>query len=459
MNIDLLIEPECAAWEGLAGASVQGDWLGRPLSVWRAECREQLRLPADQAIIATGHQSMLWHPGILAKYLLVNEVVNAAPGVAAANLVVDQHVGAFGEYDVPIRRADELGTMPIALTESRDSVPMGRHSAFAPQAPPSDLPAALDSVTQGMRAIHEATVAHRNADSAARQLAEALADLMSRWVAPMPNVTATDLINTDLARAILAQMAEEPDRCIHVYNEAVAAVPEGGVAPLAGSGDHAEAPIWRIGDDDRRRRGVVGDLRRWLDGRASFALLPRALLMTALVRIGMCDLFVHGTGGAAYDRAMELWINNWLGLEVAPHAVATATVRLPFPEAGDERLDFITETRRARRLWHDPAQAIAIEQAPSPAKRAFIDEIANAPRRSAARATAFRRMHEALGEARHQHEQSLQAARRLAQRARRQRDAAGIIDRRTWAFPLYPIEVIDSLAEAVRKRVQSASSA
>ena len=86
--------------------------------------------------------------------------------------------------------------------------------------------------------------------------------------------------------------------------------------------DYVEVPLWRIRDDGRRMRAYDSDVERWLDDPPGAPrLMPRALMLTALVRLAMCDLFVHGTGGAAYDTVMEAWISSWLGVTPAPIGV------------------------------------------------------------------------------------------------------------------------------------------
>lgn len=464
VSIELTIEPKCAQWAALLAHQADAQWQGEGLSTWRRRTRSELGLAVDRPIIATGHQTLLWHPGILVKYLLVNAIAANLDEVATANLVVDQHVGAFGDFEVPLRPAGgSLVVQSLSLTPHRDDVPMGRHAAFNPPDAPDEMPGALPSVRLGVDRIFRAVAAHNDAPNAALQMAGALTDLMSPWVDPMPNVTASDLMQTTLARSILQQMAGEPQRCVEAYNAAVEAVPEGGIGRLEGTGDDLELPIWRVGADDQRQRGRLSDLRQWVEAESPpFTLMPRALLMTALVRLGMCDLFVHGTGGARYDHAMELWINNWLGLEPAPIAVATATQTLPLgsppPPPPETRIDVAGALRTARKLWHDPEGADD-RTGPGPSKRSILTRIETAPRRSAQRRALFGELQEYLAEGRRSHAGAIEAAQSRVAAATRQAQEAPIVDRRTWAFPLYPQEMIDELAQAVRQAVLGASAA
>jgi hypothetical protein len=175
-------------------------------------------------------------------------------------------------------------------------------------------------------------------------------------------------------------------------------------------------------------------------------LLPRALLLTLLVRLGMCDLFVHGTGGARYDRAMERWVEDWLGLRPAPIAVATATLRLPLGPSGEPAVAIVDAQRELRRAWHDPEPGDAL---PGPRKSELLAAIDAAGRRSPRRLAAFRQMHEELQRLRDAHADRVQGAERMVEIARRQALEAPIAGRRDWAFALYPRETIDDLAAAV----------
>jgi len=173
------------------------------------------------------------------------------------------------------------------------------------------------------------------------------------------------------------------------------------------------------------------------------------------VRLGMCDLFVHGTGGARYDRAMERWLDDWLGLRPAPIATATASLRLPLGRPGEPPVALVDAQRAVRRAWHDPESgAGAGRPVPGPRKTDLLGAVNSAVRRSRERRRAFTRMHQALAELRRDHADRVDAARRQEQIARRQALEAPIAARRDWAFPLYPPEMIDELAVAVRVRVR-----
>ena len=326
---------------------------------------------------------------------------------------------------------------------------MGRHEAFTPPRAPEHFNGAIESVNRGVGRVFDAVYAHRNAPNAALQMADALADLMRDWVTPMPIVTSSNLIGTTLARAMMRAMVDDPHRCAACYNRAVAAVPESGLHPLKIRDEYVELPLWRIRDDDRRMHAYDNDVQRSLSDEHAIDLLPRALFMTALVRLCMCDLFIHGTGGARYDRAMEIWIDDWLGVDVGSIAIATADIRLPLMTEAQKAIDLQKAIHAARHAFHDPEQDGG-HTPPGARKRTWLELINAAPRNSTERLAAFRQMHEQLSRWR-EASAGVADALRTVEHAKRYASDLEIAMRRDWAFPLYPDEMIDDLAERMRR--------
>ncbi len=154
MPAELTIDPDGRRWRDLINRPASGELAGAGIAQWRRRARAELGLPTDRPIAATGHQTLLWHPGILAKYLAVEAVAGDRSVIAVANLVVDQHTGDFGRFDVPVRGPDGgLAARPIRLTEPREGVPMVGHAAFEPPPMPTGLRPALPSVEAGIGRI------------------------------------------------------------------------------------------------------------------------------------------------------------------------------------------------------------------------------------------------------------------------------------------------------------------
>jgi hypothetical protein len=465
----ITIEPILSTWgtlhRGVASHDVpEADrWL-------RQATRRELGLPGDRPILATGHQPTLWHPGILAKYIAIDATLRSRrgqdEGLVAANVVVDQDVVDCAALDVPVRRSDgSLASRRIDLApgvQGKD-VPVGRQPTFTPGEIAVEPLENLPGLPRALTEIRLALSSQAHEDNAAGQVSAALSDLMLRHagIAPMARIMASALMKTTLARDLMAAMASDPRRCAQAYNRAVAAFPRAGLASLAIRDDYVELPIWRVLASGSRIRGYDADVEAWLeqpgeqrDFRSGVVLLPRALLMTAILRAAVVDAFVHGLGGMTYDRAMEMWIAQWRPAPLAAMAMASATMRLPLMPADDlaalrdgalERAQL-----RERLLLHDPESAGGATARPGPGKRSSLRVIEATPRRSLERRRAFGEMHERLAEVRLQHSAAMSAAGAEVQRMRRLREDLKTASRRDWAFPLYPATLLNELVERIR---------
>ncbi len=458
-----------------------------PLSARARAFREALRLPVDQPVVMSGHQATVWHPGILAKYLAAAHAREAF-SAAAAWVVVDQDPEDFTTIRVPVRLSDRPGGSSLSRLEARDvrliaedittllatdhapcalgpvpvrDGPAALHAAMAGGAP------ATDSIAPGVEGIARAVRdAGQGTISAAQQVAAAVANLVAPIVPPLPNLFASALARTEFVGWLLSVMRDDPQRCARAYNDAVAEHPGAGIAPLASrdatnGGPDVELPLWRISPTEPRRRRV------WASEIATVPraeLAPRALLLTAILRLGACDLFIHGTGGggdsgaSGYDGIMEAWIAEWLGIGVtgsgpermAPMATVSATLLLPLADADLPEPAVVARARwAAHHARHDGA-FLGPEVA-----RVKSDALAVMTRESsrAARREAYTRMHHAIANARDARAADLASLDRQAAALAEQLIAGAIAHSRTWAFPLYSGEALARLSAAIRERL------
>jgi hypothetical protein len=154
----------------------------------------------------------------------------------------------------------------------------------------------------------------------------------------------------------------------------------------SGDGPWYEVPWWIWSRDDRRRRRVfasmspggtltLSDLEtvrvelpispdtspsKWVDALSrmeehALRLRPRAIVTTMLSRLLIADVFVHGTGGAAYDELTDSIVRQLTGCDPPRHAVVSGTLRLPvdgvFPELATSNP--AAELADAQRLLRD----------------------------------------------------------------------------------------------------------
>jgi hypothetical protein len=227
------------------------------------------------------------------------------------------------------------------------------------------------------------------------QFANATVQLMSPWAKIDHVVTASELLHTEFGEEVISAIHEDKAECLESYNDGVKLYPESKIPLL----HNDELPVKTIGD----------------------SYSPRALLLTLLARLVGCDLFIHGTGGMKYDRAMEYWCNRWLGVSPCGATMATATLRLPLA------CNKFTESRRS---YHTPPFAVQTKQQ-------YVRKIQQAPYKSPERQFLFEQMHRWLS--------SVQEP--LDVVALKEEVAKAL--RRDWAFSLYADQQLLALQEAI----------
>ncbi len=404
--------------------------------------RTQLGLPTDRPVVMSGHQPGFWHPGIVAKVFAMDAVC-ARAGAASAWAVVEHVAGELGRLDVPVRTpAGRLGVERVTVVD----VPGDRSWAVVAGRQPGNVRVGgvADEVdAAGLGRCVEAVARCAGAASVALQLTDAMLGLLGS----APAVVGTlSLSRTDLMRGLVAQMREDPGGMRAAFNEAVARRPGAGVAPLAVDAElGVELPLWVI---DRRSGAIEPVFERTPIGQDGL-VAPRALLMTALMRLGACDLFIHGTGGGDYDLVTEEWVRGWLGEELAPMAVASADVVLAFEAAGVSGADLARARWRAHRARHDPG--MLGDDGRGDAKAALVARIEAAPRGSAERREAFDELHRVLAAARAAHAGALAEIEGEVERIGALLGERAVGGRRDWAFFLYP----EASMGALRSRITS----
>ncbi|GAB4107987.1 MAG: hypothetical protein Kow00105_13130 [Phycisphaeraceae bacterium] len=395
-----------------------------------------------ERLIATGHQAQLWHPGILVKDIAADVVANRLQA-QRMHLIVDQDTNPAWQLDIPLVNQDTFQVRSWLFPGQHRQVPTGYQ-------PPADR----DAVLTQLRAIGSPQL-DRLIDAVqdlpdCRTLAEQVAVLLARLKRPyagdIPVMMVSDLPGVEAYRIVLEQILHDAEACVSAYNRAVRDHPEAGMMPLLQTRELIEVPLWAAQWNRPRRRVYVdrGDSRPvfvYDDGEPidprQIDLLPRALLLTAVMRSRFCDLFIHGTGGMVYDRVTESWWRQWVGETLAPKVSATADLYLhpDIPLADHYEL--------AQAIWyrhHLPHNLDRILKLNGPLVRrkhhllAHMNDDRDRPRRRA----AFREIHRINQELARRHPERIVEAKQAVERARVGLKNAEVLRRRDWFFLFYP---------------------
>ena len=277
------------------------------------------------------------------------------------------------------------------------------------------------------------------------------------------------IANIERFRDCYNQAVQEYRRANHIRN---AAHP---VPDLVAEGQWIEAPLWmwtaqqpqrrrvfvcrlgreslisdRAGQELRLPLDVDGDatdavarLLSW--GRQGVKIRSRALITTLWARLALCDLFMHGIGGARYDRVTDRLIESFFDLAPPGIMVLSATLYLPVqrPEVSSENLRDIR--RELRELNYHPEKylhaAPPLNGESTGRVRALVDEKQQwihtpLTRENAyARWTSFRRINSELQSWVAQRRHELLELQTQTQRALRHEKVLGS---REYGFCLYP---------------------
>jgi hypothetical protein len=372
-----------------AALSADCTFLGRSLSDLRREARRNLREAAqrystpyrdlprlpdvDAPLVVCGHQPELFHAGVWFKAFVAARMAELTGGWAVHLLTDNDNVHSTSIY-VPSGTPSDprLTAVPFDAAsaevahEERSIVDAGLWDSFAKRVEEHFAPFCADPL---LRTLWPKAIAARQRTANLGQcLSQARHELEGQWGLATLEVPLSEVCREEpylwFCAALLARAAEFRA----IQNEELAdhrrtfrirsrthPVPE-----LVEIDGWHEAPFWVWTSDDPRRRRLFArasapgrleltDRRQWhcelplspeSGGRSAVEHLaglaergvkirPRALTTTMLLRLLYCDVFVHGIGGAAYDRLTDRLLERFFGIEPPGFVTATATLMLP----------------------------------------------------------------------------------------------------------------------------------
>ncbi len=464
--------------------------LGTPLSQWRRQTREALAGTADAPVIVVGHQPAFIHPGVWAKHIVARRLADAMRGVAV-NMVVDSDAPGDTTIAVPTEANGVLSVgrvrfaelphgfayeqIGLADTDAQVAFETAIRRAFGSRVDNSMLPRFFEGFSRAAATDWvDQAIAGRRAVEAAFDLTVVDHRISRVWCSPL-----------------LIDMLQHAETFARSYNQALEQYRQrfrvrGAQRPIPDlhiDADRCELPVWIYRPHEARRRLFVhraGDTIRLfadgepvaeahasalacnekaaalVDGLDGWLLRPRALTLTLWARLMLADLFVHGIGGAKYDRITDDIITGYYGIEAPRMACVSATLHLDLP-APDERRSHISDAKqRARDLRFNPQRHLTPDATLVPLLDRRRDAVAQAislkeatPRDHMARLTAFlaiRRANEAMLRARSDALVEVDRAIVAARSMYRQRMIA---ENREYFFGLYPSQTLEQLIEAL----------
>lgn len=387
---------------------------GRPLHELRAALRARLNLRGP--VVASGHQVEFFHPGVLAKLVAADALAQATRGTPVF-LAADSDVPKSRTLAVPQLTAAGLRRVDVRIPAADPQLPVESH-APAPRAAWLDFFARAAELMPGYResALPAFTEAWLASDDDLLPLAPAMARgrqavLAALDVRPPVELRESALAATPEFRLLAAEILTRAEPFADSYNRAWAAYRRRNhernaarpVPRLHQDPDRTEVPFWLHQPSGPRRHAFVAraadrivllaerqpvadfsaaELNAWAEGEntalpGGWQLRPRALTLSAFMRLLLADLFIHGIGGAKYDEMTDDFAAEFFTpAALRPIACVTATLYLPLPAEPAAERSLAAAERAVRDIRYNPQRYLP---AASPA---LLDERTALIRRS-----------------------------------------------------------------------------
>jgi hypothetical protein len=366
----VLVEPPFGRWYELARRAEAdlpvGSLGGIDLGALRRQVRRELGVTLADPLLVSGHQPGFPHPGIWAKRLVLDRAREL--GHETLFLVVDSDEARNVAAVVP-RRSPGLCTVRHPLVAGPRGAPY--EALGVPTA--SEWGTFVDGIARDLGTLNQPVLLERlasldraagQARGSAQDLGDFLTQLLPAAEAPARReLSVSRLAQTDGFIRFALGLVLDVERYWQGHNRALAAYraerrlrsSAQPVPDLREAHGALELPLWAVVEGRRHPVFVLceggrvvlsspeqelcrfraGDVGRAESLLRALALRPRALMLTAFVRLCVADLFVHGTGGRHYELAGDRVLAELFGRPPPPFAVVSATVHLFRENRGD----------------------------------------------------------------------------------------------------------------------------
>ncbi len=351
--------------------------LGSPLGDLAERAREELRqralahstvylpeaaAPPQPRIVMAGHQPRLFHPGVWFKNFLLSRVA-AAHHALPVNLVIDNDVADTVAIRVPTGSPEQPRMESVLFDQATAIMPFEERTIldretferFGIEVAARIAPFVDDPIVNRLWPL--AVEAAKRGSSLGQAIASARHQLewqlgVRNLEVPLSSICDSHPFRVFMLHILgnLERFREIHNRSLHVYRRLHKIRSRSHPVPeLASESGWLEAPfwVWDTRNPTRRQlfarvleRGIeLTDRRDWTARIATtddFAeiraggvkLRSRALTTTMYARLLLCDLFVHGIGGAKYDQLTDAIVSEFFGCAAPGYLTVSATAKI-----------------------------------------------------------------------------------------------------------------------------------
>lgn len=357
---------------------------------------------AGHSLLVTGHQPEFYHPGIWIKNFMVDAICRQQR-VTGLNLIADSDVPSSRAVELPALIDGHWHRRAVTLEGVRLGLPWETQPALDAKGWElllSEIGRVLPDQLRGQGDEFAACVGKTPSLFSAVSLADSLARARRAWESRCGpraylELPLSVLCNTSHFYRFVSQVLSRLEEFWGVHNACLAEYraqhrirsTANPVPDLRHRDQLWETPFWCMHANGARgglfveREGTswsvqskdttfgrlhAGEEGRWPEQlhemmrKESAGIRPRAMTLTMFARLYLADMFLHGVGGARYERVSDAIMQRYFQIPVAPYAVASGTFcvqQLP-PDGVDETP---REIRRKLRDLHYNPQRFARE--------------------------------------------------------------------------------------------------
>jgi hypothetical protein len=386
---EFYFEPEISQWKN---AVLQNRANFFNTTLWGqtgSKVRTALKMPTDCPIVLTGHQPVFFYPGIWAKCLAASQLAQSVGGAAYHKITDTALAPEFIQFlpevnekgrarrtEVDFFTSKEMKnkekTVPYSFLSAPEKTALERvlsnAAAFGPPSVQKGVKYFSDKLIDGLKVntswnqFHSYTLDLLDHISGTKRVtlvgsalweSEPFLDFFIFWLTHMMD------LNKDYNDSL-----DEYRKKNGITHE-IEPMPN-----LRFEDWHFELPFWGTTKDHRRDslwaktdgktislkiKGLVGhftfhidDLKKELSA-SSLKIWPKAIPQTLFCRMYLCDFFIHGIGGGAYEEVGDLFFKKTTMIDPPAYGVTSATYLVDDKES--EGLDVIVNHEKIMGLW------------------------------------------------------------------------------------------------------------
>ncbi len=363
----------------------------------------------DISIIQTGHEPILYYPGVWIKNHLTQYLVKKVGGVGV-NMIVDNDACNRGFMYVPMLSEKPAYIQKVAFVKGKDNVAyeeivfddlrtilqfkeevliLLRKNASGERmrSPSEHMQAAFEVfINRVEEYYHRGCIDMVGLFTAARYALEG--DLYIKNL----EVPVSRMCNTDGFYHFLLHIIYEAERFAKIYNEKLSEYrgihkirsKANPLPDLKIAGDLVEVPFWIWKSGGSKEKCYMmreGQSIKVTNGEDVFVTLdnngekendvslvkslkedqtkirPRAITATMFSRLFFSDVFIHGIGGAKYDTITDEIIKEFFGIDPPAFITTSATLFLPFDTSdGTDTRTLLALQQEFKKMGHNPEQ-------------------------------------------------------------------------------------------------------